>query len=209
MNNEDLKTYCLEHAGEEMTAEALAFLRHHPDLAREVEQLAAIQRLIGLKHYEQPAPGSAERCLRAVQARIEAHEQDTLGSRLRTWFTFASPSPAYAWGVAALALAVLGSVVFWRGDVNQAGTVAVLDAPGTLLEPVVRELALPEPDVLAPSMLLAAEEPTATNESLIATSEPVIQKPIIMLRVSAEEFQSGRSGLTFGGDSSFPASYEP
>lgn len=192
MNDEQLKTYCREHAGETMTAEAEALLQRDPELKREVDQLIAIQKLISLKRHEQPAIGSAERCARAVSERIARDRQLSLADRLRAWFTYESPLPGYAYAAAALALA--------------AGLTLALRQP--LESPAVAVIETSEP--VMEQAVFAAEPIAETNEAAaLASSVPAPEKPIIMLRVNADELiDTPRSGLTFGGDSSVPVSYE-
>lgn len=192
MNNEQLKTYCREHAGEPMTAEAEAVLQRDPELKREVDQLVAIQKLISLKRHEQPAIGSADRCARAVSERIALDRQAGLIHRLRAWFAYESPVPGYAYAAAALALA--------------AGLSLALRQP--IDSPAVTAIESPEP--VLERATFAAEPIAETNETAaLASSVPAPEKPIIMLRVNADELiDTPRSGLTFGGDSSVPVSYE-
>ena len=189
MNNEELKKYCREHAGEDMSLEADALLKSDANLQREVDQQIAIQRLMALKRNELPQTGSAERCLRAVQGRIETKERLSVIETIRSWFTYDTPSPALVYAAATMVVLVLGAFVFMRGDI--AGEPMLADTPEAVIQPVAMT-----PEV-------------ETNQSVVVVSEPVLQKPIIMLRVEADQIpESPRGGLTFGGDTSVPVSYE-
>ncbi len=192
MNDEQLKIYCREHAGEALTAEAEALLQRDPELKREVDQLIVIQKLMSLKRHEQPAIGSAERCARAVSERIARDRQASFAERLRAWFTYESPVPGYVYAAAAVVVAV--------------GLTLTLQQPGST--PAVAVMAPPEPVI--EQVTFVAEALAETNEASVMTaSTPAPEKPIIMLRVNADELiDTPRSGLTFGGDSSVPVSYE-
>jgi hypothetical protein len=192
VNDEQLKIYCREHAGETLTAEAEALLQRDPELKREVDQLIAIQKLMSLKRHEQPAIGSAERCARAVSDRIARDRQSSFAERFRAWFAYESPVPGYVY--AATALVVAAGLTLTLQQPGSPPAVAVMDPPEPVIEPAT----------------FARESVTETNETGIMTaSTPAPEKPIIMLRVNADELiDTPRSGLTFGGDSSVPVSYE-
>lgn len=193
MNDKELRTYCREHAGEELPAAARALLGREPELQREVDRQIAIQQLMALKNHEQPDAGGLDRCLRAMNARIDAGEKTSLATRIREWFIIESPVPAYAYAAAALVVAALGATLLAGGRAVDGPALAEPSASPAVIEPVV----------------FAAETTGAeTNEAVIAASEPVMPKPIIMLRVNADEFPANGGGLTFGGDASVPVSYE-
>lgn len=191
MNEETLRTYCREHVGEELPAAARALLGREPELQQEVDRQVAVQHLMALKKHEQPDPGSLDRCLRGVNERLDARAGQSLFARIRAWFTYESPVPAYAYAVAALVVVGLGVTLYLEASDISGSAVAVESAPA-VIEPV---LFASEPDL------------AATNDAVIAATEPVVTKPIIMLRVNADEF-APPGGMTFGGDSSMPVSYE-
>lgn len=191
MNEAELKTFCREHAGEDMPPEAIALLARDPELRREVDQLIMVQRLMSLKTYEAPGPGSADRCIRAVQARIESREKLSLLETIRSWFTYDTPSPSFVYAAATLAVCVLGASM-WIQSSGANKNVLVESTPDPVLSPV------------------ALTTPVETNQQQMAATPPVTEKPIIMLRVNSDAItEAPGRGLTFGGDESVPVSYEP
>ncbi len=177
-----------------MPAEAEALLQRDAALRHEVNQLVAVRRLLALKRHEQPGPGSVDRCLRGVQARIEADGKRSFVAKIRAWFAYESPVPAYAYAAAALVFAAVGLAVFRQANDASPARALTSHEPAPL---PVETISLVEESLLA------------TNDAIVAAAEPAaIEKPIIMLRVKAPDAPAERGGLTFGGDTSVPVSYE-
>jgi anti-sigma-K factor RskA len=101
---------------------------------------------------------------------------------------------------------VPGSLYAAAAVVVAVGLTLTLQQPGST--PAVAVMAPPEPVI--EQVTFVAEALAETNEASVMTaSTPAPEKPIIMLRVNADELiDTPRSGLTFGGDSSVPVSYE-
>jgi len=191
MNDSELRTFCREHAGEELPPEAIALLHRDPALRREVDQLVAVRRLMSLKSHERPMTGAADRCLRAVNQRIDAREQISIIDTIRSWFTYDTPSPALAYLAVALAIGVFGAVIARNGSLPESPSASAVKA-----EPVI-----------APVEVATILE---TNLQEVAAQATAIEKPVIMLRMPPHTIPDAPGGgLTFGGDASVPVSYEP
>lgn len=194
MNESELRTYCLEHAGEPMPAEAEALLRRDAELKRQVDRLVAVKNLMSLKNYEQPSAGSLDRCLRGVRAQIA--QPVSVWDRIREAFTFEQPALAY--GVAALVLAVAGAaVVLNRG--TPAGPAFVEQTPETTVESVVSE-----PVVVS----VEPVEPDPEPQVVVAETFPAFDKPWIVLRTENTNIQPSRPGMSIGGGQVVPVSFE-
>jgi len=192
MNKNELKQFCLEHAGEDLPAEAKSFLDQNPAVKSEVDQLIAIRKILALKKYEQPDPRVLDRCISGVNARIENRRRASSWSRIREWFELHEQAPAPAYAAAALALVVTGSALFY--SVGRSGHA-----------PAIAEKSTAE---IAP--VVVAESPAETNQSAreMIADIPAAQKPIILLKVDRTGETGTGSPVTFGGDQSVPVSYE-
>ncbi len=194
MNESELKTYCLEHAGETLPPDAQALLQRDPALQADVARLIAVRNLISLKRYEQPSDAAMERCLRAVSQQIR-QEPAGWASRLRAWFVFEHPALAY--GTAALALIAVTALVLPRDPAT---------APLAVLDESIPADVLPEP------VLLAVDEPDASDIApTIAAAEaafPNFDKPIIFLRSESTNLQPSVPRLQIGPGQVVPVSFE-
>ena len=132
MNEQELKTYCLEHAGEALPPEARALLERDPALRAEVDRLARVAALMGLKRYETPHPSALPRCVQAVEARIAAGEGETMWERLAAAWTPA----AWAGAAALLAVTALGVTVMTGG---REGSPSLTTIEAEVVAPVVIE----------------------------------------------------------------------
>lgn len=192
MNENELKTYCLEHAGEQLPAEADALLQRNFELKRQVDQLIAVQRLMSLKRYEQPSDPSMIRCQRGIRKQIE-QQPAGLWAKLQSWFAFEQPAMVY--GLAAIALALVSSFVLMnRSDV--AGPVVATDTP-VVVEPVVMTVDVP-----------ADISPIETYASVNPANFPAFDKPLIFLGPDTTNIQPTRSGMTIGGGQLVPVSFD-
>ncbi len=199
MNEHELKQYCLEHAGEDLSAEAEALLRRDPDLKRQVDRLVAVKNLVSLKRYEQPDPACLDRCLRGVREQV-AVRHESVWDRLVSLFEFERPALAY--GMAALAVAVVGSAVV----LNRGG----LDVPSIVQNaPQISEESLtPEPVVFV-AEAVQPEEPTIATEIASAESVfPAFNKPIIFLRTDNTNIQPSTPRMQINGGQVVPVSFE-
>jgi hypothetical protein len=191
MNENELKTYCLEHAGEQLPADAEAMLQRNPDLKRHVDQLIAVRNLISLKHYEQPSDVAMNRCMRGIHEQV-VRRPVGFWAKVQSWFEFEQPAMAY--GVAALALAVVGGLVALNRPAAE-GPVVAVEAP-VVMESVVMVADVPDETVVE---TLASIEPTAF---------PAFDKPLIFLGPDTTNIQPTRSGMTIGGGQIVPVSFD-
>ncbi len=206
LNEDELNHYCLEHAGEELSAEALEHLRQNPVLKAEVDRLAAVGRIIALTRYTVPDPAASRRCAMAVQARIEQARNTTWLARVKEWWMLDAPPVAgWAYGSAVAALLVAG-LVFYPD--RAAETPALITAVETA-EPIA--LATLEPVPAKNEMADLALFALAGQEQDEPPALPVLadfDKPLIFLRAPGEVPPPARGRMTFGGDSSVPVSFE-
>jgi len=191
MNENELKTYCLEHAGEQLPPEAAALVQRNPDLKRQVDQLIAVQRLMSLKRYEQPSAASMSRCQRGIHEQI-VNQPAGIWAKLQSWFEFEQPAMAY--GLVAVALAVVGGWVAINRTATE-GPVVAVEIPLTV-EPVVMVADVPDETV---AETLAAIEPAPF---------PAFDKPLIFLGPDTTNIQPTRPGMTIGGGQLVPVSFE-
>ena len=191
MNENELKTYCLEHAGENLPPEAAALLQRDAELKRQVDQLIAVRNLISLKRYEQPSDFAMNRCLRGIHEQIE-RQPVGFWAKVQSWFEFEQPALAYS--LAALALAVVGGLFVMNRPASE-GPVIAAEAP-VVMEPVMMVADVPDEAVVE---TLAAIEPTPF---------PAFDKPLIFLGPDTTNIQPTRSGMTIGGGQLMPVSFE-
>jgi len=206
MNELELKTYCLEHAGETLPAEAEARMQRDPELKKQVERLILVKKIISLKQYEQPHPSCTLRCIRAVNARIEQDRQSPIQSRLREWFGFEQPAQRWAYGAAALLIGMVGAGLFVSGGSSD---LVVAEADVSVPPPAAVMEISGEPDVVSVELAMVPEA-IAEEEQLAAVAPNIIpssEKPLIMLRVGAD-FPAERGRMKFGGEASTPVSFE-
>jgi len=199
MNENELKTYCLEHAGENLPAEAEALLSRDPQLKKQVDQLIMVSKLISLKQYEQPHPACIQRCIQSVNARIEAQRKGGLLVRMRDWFDLEESAGQLAYAAAALVVCAVGIGLVLRGGAQEGVTVASQESP------VVQTQAVPEPVVMTvESIHTAVEEQVATVEREIY---PAFDKPLIVLQVSSNP-QPSSPRMQFGPGSTVPVRFD-
>lgn len=205
MNEAELKQYCLEHAGEPMSAEAHALMQRDPELKRHVDRLMVIQKLMSLKRHEIPHPSSLNRCLASVQARIEEHESGGWWARLRASWVFETPAPAMA--VAAVALVAIGLAFAWRPGADGSAAVAAIETAPPVAQPEAVVL-LPElPDLLADIPAETEEQRDSNTVELAAETIPTAEKPLIILRVDPAVTPYGER-IRFGVPDSTPVNFE-
>lgn len=196
MNESELKRWCLEHAGEPMPPEAEAYLRDHPETARNVERLALVSKLMSLKGHETPDPHLAGRCAARVRERIESEKRRSWLHRLEDALTL-HPAPVWAGAAAAL---VLGAGL-WIG---------LHSAPEST--PLASTAAEPEPEPVA--LVADAASPAAetgiTANALASTAAPIPlnEKPILVLRVESNPGAFGPGGIDYGIGGTMPVSFE-
>lgn len=197
MNENELRTYCLEHAGETLPAEAEALLSRDPELKKQVDRLIAVSRLISLKKYEQPEPACLHRCIQSVNERIQERREGGLMVQIREWFAFEPYAGRLAYTAAALVVCAVGIGLFLRGGAPQGVNVASQE------NPVVRPEIIPEPvemkvETIAPA---AVEQIAEVNREI-----PAFEKPLIVLRVDTNPQPS--RGISFGSPETVPVSFD-
>jgi hypothetical protein len=201
MNESELKQYCLEHAGETLTAEAEALLKRNPELKRQVDQLVMVSKIISLKRYEQPHATCEQRCVNAVTARIEELQDASAWTKLTGWFADEQPAARWVYGMAALLICAVGISFALRENPVGTDMAAVPEVPviQTDVAPeVVETLAEVTPVVVEPA-----------EEVAIATADfPAFEKPLIVLQVNATNPQPSSRGMSFGPGPSVPVSFE-
>lgn len=191
MNENELKTYCLEHAGEQLPPEAAALLQRNPELKKQVDQLVAVRNLMSLKRHEQPSDFAIQRCQRGIHEQI-VNQPAGIWAKIQSWFEFEQPAMAY--GLAALALAVVGGLVAINRPASEAPVVAA-EVP-LVVEPVMMLADVPEEAVVE---TLAAIDPAPF---------PAFDKPLIFLGPDTTNIHPSRSGMTIGGGQLVPVSFE-
>ena len=192
MKESELRQYCLEHAGEKLTPEAEALLAKDPELKEQVDQLAAVQKLISLKRYEQPSPDVLERCLTAVNEKIESKQKAGIVERLRDWVAYEPVAMQYGYATAAVILCIVVVGLFLVVPTNKVQVAQQDDAPAAV--PAAEEVA-PVEAGLGQQLAVAAP----TNEA--------INKPIIVMRVNSNQ-PANQRGMTIGGNQVMPVSFE-
>jgi hypothetical protein len=198
MNEQELKTYCREHAGEPMPPEARALLERDPALRAEVERLARVAALMGLKRYETPHPSALPRCMAAVEARIAAGEGESILERMAALWSWKTTG---ALAGAAVLLAV--TVVGLTGQPVEDGAGAVVaEIPAAAV-----------PEVMIERVVMVQENDAAADdaEAMLAGLEspapmPTFEKPLIVLQVSSNPQPSRR--LEFGPGNTVPVNFE-
>jgi len=198
MNENELKTYCLEHAGETLPAEAEALLNRDPQLKKQVDQLILVSQLVSLKKYEQPHAACLNRCIQSVNARIEERRHGGLLVQVREWFDAETSAAQFAYAAAALLVCAVGIGFIVRGGSTEVVNVASQEAP--TMQPAV-----PEPvEMVVESIHPAMEEQIAEVEREIY---PAFDKPLIVLQVSSNP-QPSSPRMQFGPGSTVPVSFD-
>lgn len=195
MNKSELKQYCLEHAGEELPAEAQALLAGDPELKKQVDQLITVQKLVSLKRYEKPSDDSLERCIRGVNKEI-ANNRLSLSAIFREWIAFEPQAVRYASAVAAVLVCAIG-ISFLATKEKMSVDVAAQQHSDAAMR------AVPEPVALT-------TETDGLDDAFAASnieSNPAYEKPVIVLRVASNQ-QPRPSGMTIGGGQVMPVSFE-
>jgi len=200
MNESELRQYCLEHAGERLSADAEAYLAKNPEVRKQVEQLRTIKLLVSLKRHEQPAPGSLDRCLAGVHRELDQRQQAGWFARLVEWINDEQPVVAFAYASAALVVCAVGVSLFLRAAPESA---VVADAAPAAEEAV--------PSQEKPVIFVRTAEPIEMEPIEIANMDPdhypALEKPLIILQVSSNP-QPSSPRMSFGGAMSVPVSFE-
>ncbi|HMP90350.1 MAG TPA: hypothetical protein PJ991_09110 [Kiritimatiellia bacterium] len=207
MNNEELKQYCLERAGEQLPLEAQTFLNKNPEVKTQVDRLIVIQKLIALKQYELPHPSSSIRCMEAVSARIEQSRNASIWAKLTEWVSDDNTGRQLAYGAAALVICVAGASVLLRGGSADQALVQNTE----IATPAVIELATEQPLVMAVTLKDDFQDAAIPDKEMLVSVNPepmaTADKPLIILRVDSTH-QPERGRLSFGGDASVPVRFD-
>jgi len=200
MNENELRTYCFEHAGEPLPAEAEALLNRDPQLKKQVEQLIMVSKLVSLKKYEQPHAACLNRCIQSVNARIEERRRGGILVRVREWFDVESPASSFAYAAAALLVCAAGVGLFVRAGHTERVMVAAQETA-----PIQSE-AVPEPVV----MVIESIQPAVEEEQIVAVERetyPAFDKPLIVLQVNSNP-QPSSPRMQFGPGTTVPVRFD-
>ncbi len=182
MNEQELISYCREHAGEDLPAECRDYLESHPDLRKEVDRLVLVAGLVSLKRYETPDPAAETRMSAAIRSAIRKTSSAPWWIRLFD----RSESPAFGLGFAAACLALAGL-----------GVVLVMTPANP---PSLVEKALESPQ--------AVEAQVAEHSETQATNDLDPALPVTVMQVASNTHPVRSGDIQYGTGLTIPVRYD-